>query len=515
MDCDFNSIYPFLISYHQFLPTIGSEMRSPSRHQKSHQKNPKRFRQFKTEPGRISQLERIKKEPVECLMEDIEDEEEEEEQRYYESDNVLINEERLRANQLILRRYEKIIADQKSHIQKLSANKSRVKVLVNKMTSNYERRLRDSEEKLEQSRRNALDDDLLIGKYLRKIEKYEQKLKQVRHVEIKDSLICKFIQACEDLDLEKIRSCLKLRVDVNGRSYQTVRRSGAAVFALVESNSVTAGATLSLLIEKHLEVNMRDELGNTPLIKATSLANVPAVKILCRAPGVDVNLSNQLDNTALIQAVRGNNLELVSFFRDHVPTMDWNKNSPVVDAVQEGNVEILQIFLQVPGLRLTNLSGSDSSLSAVAVKSVEGDPAGCIRLLSQDPRLSWNEPCLDNGESPLSFALQQRRREIVKILLEVPNIDPSSITAPRHIEVMRSVMCEAVAQLNRRLSQVPECPVCLRIFRADRTVFQCEAGHFVCQDCFQHPTIQGQCTVCRRQMMGRAHGFEHFLQQLF
>ena len=447
-------------------------------------------------------------------MEPVEYVKEEEEERFSEDDNDFY-EERIRANQLRLRRYEKTIAEQRSTILKLSAKVSRVKILVKKIQSEHQEKLRISEEKLEQARRNSLDDDLVIGKYLNKIEKYEQKLKQVRQVEKKDSLICKFIQACEDLDLQRIQCCLMLRVDVNGRSYQTARKSGAAAFALVESNSVTAGAILSLLIEKHLEVNMTDHLGNTPLIKAASLGNVGAVKLLCKAPGVDVNLSNQLDNTALIQAVRRNNLELVRFFRDHVPSMDWNKNSPVVDAVQEGNVEILRVFLETPGLRLTNLSGSDSSLAAVAVKAEDGDPAGCIRLLSEDPRLSWTEPCLDTGESPLTFVLQQGRTEIVKILLAVPNIDTSSITSPRHIEVMRAVMCEAVARLHQRLAQVPECPVCLRTFRADRTVFQCEAGHFVCQDCFQHPTIQCQCTVCRRHMMGRAHGFEHFLQQLF
>ena len=208
-------------------------------------------------------------------------------------------------------------------------------------------------------------------------------------------------------------------------------------------------------------------------------------------------------------------MELVEFFRDQVPSMDWNMNSPIVDAVQEGNVEMLRIFLLSPGIRLTNLSGSDSTLPPVAVRAEEGNPVGCIKLLSKDLRLSWTDPCPDTGESPLSYALQQKKTEIVKILLELPNIDTSGITAPHHMEVLMSVMSQAVAQLNQRLSQVPECPVCLRTFQADRTVFQCVAGHFVCQDCYQHPAIQGNCTVCRGQMMGRAHGFEHFLQRMF
>ena len=482
-------------------------MRSPSRHSRSHQRNRKRSAlerleiHSKTKSRKLlSEFEgNIKQEPVEYFQQEPELQEE---ARFYPEDNDYYKER--------LRQYEKIIEKQNDSIQEAKRAQDQVTGLKEK--------LRVSEEKLEQARRNSLDDDLLIGKYLRKMEEYDQKLKQVRHVEIQDSLICKFIQACEDLDLERIKYCLKLGVNVNGRSYNTARKSGAAVFALIDSNSPRAEATLYVLIKligRNLDVNMRDQLGNTPLIKATTLGNTAAVRLLCGVPVLDVNLSNHLDNTALIQAVRGNNLELVKFFRDQVPAMDWNRNSPIVDAVQEGNVEMLQIFLLTPGISLANLSGSDSTLPAVAVRAEDGDPLGCIKLLSKDLSLSWTDPCPETGESPLSYALEQKKTEIVKILLELPNIDTSGITAPRHMEVLMSVMSQAVVQLNKRLSQVPECPVCLRTFQAHRTVFQCVAGHFVCQDCYQHPSIQGNCTVCRSQMMGRAHGFEHFLQQMF
>ena len=486
-------------------------MRSPSRQSQSHLANRKRARQIKNQSGGASE-KKIKLEAVEHL----EQETEVAERNYAEDNHKNFYEERLRSNQISLLRYETTIEEQSKSIHRLTRDLERQELLMAKMTREHQETLRVSEAKLEQSRKNSLDDDLLIGKYLRKIEKYKQKLKQVRQEEMRDSLVCKFIQACEDLDFESIRCCLKLGVDINGRSSRTATKSGAAVFALIESNSLSAGAALGLLMEmEKLDLNTRDELGNTPLIRATALANVAAVKMLCRGRGVDVNLSNQLDNTALIQAVRGNNLDLVRFFRDEVPTMDWNKNSPIVDAVQEGNVEILRIFLQTPGVRLTNLAGSDSSLQAVAVQSEDGDPVGCLKLLTEDLRLSWTEPCLETGESPLLYALHHQRTEVVKILLEVPNIDTSGITAPRHIEVMRSVMCRAVAELNQRKSQVPECPVCLTIFQPARKVFQCEAGHFVCEECFQNPAIQDSCSVCRCQMMGRAHGFEHFLRQMF
>ena len=374
--------------------------------------------------------------------------------------------------------------------------------------AHYEERLEHSESLVEQLRRNAISDDVLIGKYLVRLERYELKLKQWKQVEVRDSLTCKFIQACEDLDLENISSCLKLGVDVNGQSENTTLRSGSALMALVSSNTVSAGVTLSqLLSREETDVNIRDQLGNTPLIKACLLGNITAVKMLSKCADIDVNLSNNFDNTALIQAVRGNHMEIVKFFLEKVPAMDWNKNSPLVDAVLEGNVELVRLFLSVPGISL-------AGVLRAAVEGEEGDSLGCLELLTSQPGVSWTEPDHD-GVSPLAAALQSRRTEVVKLLLELPHIDTSNITEPSHIAVMRELMFSQLAELNKRLETVPECPDCLKTLERDRPVLQCLSGHLVCHSCFQHPSIQRSCPMCRSKMIGRAQGFEELLRQMF
>ena len=125
------------------------------------------MRHSKTHSGGVSEFEgNIKQEPVEYFKQ-----EPQEEARFYPEDNDYY-EERLRSNQVRLRRYEKIIEQQNDSIQAAKRTLD--------MVTSLKEKLRVSEEKLELAKRNSLDDDLLIGKYLRKMERYEEKLKAVR-----------------------------------------------------------------------------------------------------------------------------------------------------------------------------------------------------------------------------------------------------------------------------------------------------------------------------------------------
>ena len=104
----------------------------------------------------------------------------------------------------------------------------------------------------------------------------------------------------------------------------------------------------------------------------------------------------------------------------------------------------------------------------------------------------------DNGDTPIMIALRNKEVEMVKILLKTPGVDLGDII-------------KEMVQRADLLSKVPECPVCLIQFRGETRVFQCTEGHFICGDC--DPRVV-RCPVCREDMMGRAHDFERFLQDL-
>ena len=94
----------------------------------------------------------------------------------------------------------------------------------------------------------------------------------------------------------------------------------------------------------------------------------------------------------------------------------------------------------------------------------------------------------------------------MKILLKTPGVDLGDITNTKAGIYLIKEMERADL-----LSKVPECPVCLIQFRGETRVFQCTEGHFISGDC--DPRVV-RCPVCREDMMGRAHDFERFLQDL-
>ena len=348
----------------------------------------------------------------------------------------------------------------------------------------------------------------LLAEKTREIRKYEQQLERVREAD--DSLSRLLIQACEDGDLRRATQCLELGADVNRSS-----DSGIALLAALSHPCQRTQYRLlqTLLKVRNIDVNLVDHLGTTPLMRACQTGNLAAVRLLCLSPGLDVNLSNKLGSTALILAVRNNNLDIVNFFRTKVPDMDWNKNSPILDAVLQGNADMLSIFLEVPDILLTDLPGTFNSVSAAAVKAEEGDVVGCVELLSRDDRVSWTEPSLETESgtrtSPLSFALEHHKTEILKSLLRAPHVSLSSVSRPGQLEVVRDLVLETRREALARLSSVPQCGVCSGPLQAG--VYHCLEGHLFCLQC--HSQSHLQCKVCHQDIAGKAHGAQQFVQQ--
>jgi len=66
----------------------------------------------------------------------------------------------------------------------------------------------------------------------------------------------------------------------------------------------------------------------------------------------------------------------------------------------------------------------------------------------------------------------------------------------------------------------PECPVCFHELKPPLKVVQCEAGHKICEPCSQSGWCASQAEPecpggCGSKLIGRDHGMEAFLQQIF
>jgi uncharacterized protein len=112
-------------------------------------------------------------------------------------------------------------------------------------------------------------------------------------------------KACFLGNEEKVMQLLNDGADVNGRD-----KSGAT--PLTNAVGMNKGAIAELLLSKGADPNLKDGLGDPPLvIAAKTWKNIATIKLLLEK-GADPNLAGQLDDTPLIVAARWGNAELVA-----------------------------------------------------------------------------------------------------------------------------------------------------------------------------------------------------------
>ena len=172
-------------------------------------------------------------------------------------------------------------------------------------------------------------------------------------------------------------------------------------------------------------------------------------------------------------------------------------------AVRIGNVDIVRTLLRIPTVDLSLVDDKCRTIVQLAVESDTNSSLQCLELLIEDSRINWNLSGMP-GETPLMYTWRNKKSEMFKKLMTIPNIDLGILQSqvdPFILECLKQELC-----LTGRA--IPECPVCYVKFSRNIKVFQCSAGHFVCERCYHQ--IQS-CPKCRGPMIGRCHDFEQFL----
>ncbi|PGH10861.1 hypothetical protein AJ79_05221 [Helicocarpus griseus UAMH5409] len=108
-------------------------------------------------------------------------------------------------------------------------------------------------------------------------------------------------------------------IDPSGRS-----------FLHITLNAPPPPEVLKILLEfrKFVDVNCRDQLGQTPLLAATTGGNIECLKLLIKA-GVDMNAQDSLGKTALHNAAWFNNTELLNILLSQA-NVNLNIRSPLI-----------------------------------------------------------------------------------------------------------------------------------------------------------------------------------------
>ena len=235
------------------------------------------------------------------------------------------------------------------------------------------------------------------------------------------------IYACKNNKKEAVKYLLSLpNIEIN-----TLSDEGTALHLSCWEDSLPEIFDM-LINHSKIDVNIADEYGNTPLMIACRNGCFSAARKLLEKPGIHgVNLRNKNGDTTFILSC-GNWDEDNSEFIDYllanfeIDINDVNQwgNSALSAACACGNVNIVKTLLQQKDIDV-NISGN-LLLPTCWGSDRHEKRAEIFKILLDlpDTQFDVNEGDADaHTETPLMYACRENHTEIIKMLLQHPQID--------------------------------------------------------------------------------------------
>ena len=175
----------------------------------------------------------------------------------------------------------------------------------------------------------------------------------------------------------------------------------------------------------------------------------------CLTLEVDVNAVDDCGDTAANWAAEMGHTEVIRVLAA-TGLVDWNKGenggwTPLHGAVFGGESEVAGIIAKQTNV---NFSLQTDFGTTVAMAAVRGGNARCVEILSEKENYdNWNIPD-DDGDTPLMQAFVDGKKDILKILLDCPQVDPNLKDQDGNSPLMKAIKAKKTA-LARMLIKCP------------------------------------------------------------
>lgn len=136
-------------------------------------------------------------------------------------------------------------------------------------------------------------------------------------------------------------------------------------------------------------------------------------------------ISTEKINNLLYSAVRFGHLSIVQWIFNRYKDLDVNSQSILYLASAEGDTEMVKFLLDQANIRL-NQAMNDGA-GPLSIAAYEGH-VGVVQLLLDKKGIDPNQAMHKNGETPLHFAVEMNRVDIVRSLLAHEDIQPNKVT---------------------------------------------------------------------------------------
>lgn len=134
-----------------------------------------------------------------------------------------------------------------------------------------------------------------------------------------------------------------------------------------------------------ININIRNEAGQTPLTLAVRKYNINAIELLCQQPGIDINARDNFGQQPLHLAVKLNHQGVVDYLCQQpgiaLNARDEIGQTPLMLAVRNGNCEIVRSLC---AQKRTDINATDKSGKTALLLSIQSSDIAIMQALLEN-----------------------------------------------------------------------------------------------------------------------------------
>lgn len=188
--------------------------------------------------------------------------------------------------------------------------------------------------------------------------------------------------ACLMNDIRAIKKLL-LRRPAGIHRFQEDSQTSSFLHPLHLAAMYSHPGTLDYLCRQSgINVNIRDDAGQTPLTLAVKKYNIGTIELLCQQPGIDINARDNLGQQPLQLAVKLNQAVTVDYLCQQpgiaLNARDETGQTPLMLAVRNGNYEIVGSLC---AQKRTDINATDKSGKTALLFSIQRNDTATTQVL--------------------------------------------------------------------------------------------------------------------------------------
>lgn len=243
-----------------------------------------------------------------------------------------------------------------------------------------------------------------------------------KNINLTQEDIITILNSSNNTMIDRVLANNKLDLQNNDKLYEYY-------FKLVKSMPVKPNVLK--YFEKYIDINYKDNLGNTVLYYVINNSDYPKLTYFLSHSKIDLTVNNSDGSSALLSSIIKNNSDIVKKLFEHINNYSDEIKKKLSEEVNELNESLLIIaaknnnhntFQQVYTILKPNINHCDFNGYTALYYAIIKSNKNIFQLLLNDPEIDVNKQD-SNGMSLLMYACEYKNDEFIYQLLNHKNIN--------------------------------------------------------------------------------------------